>query len=166
MKKLLLFLTLFSMPVISAFAWPNLSDYRGCRNSDQISYQAQDLARESRQLAQAGYGRYGNRFADEARRLARASRELAQTARDGGVGCRMLERMFYERVEPAFRDLMEEARGPRRDDVNGDLRDIRRAFQDLRRELFEDDYGRGPGPGRDPRGPWDDGRDGGRGPRR
>ncbi len=148
MKKLLFFLTLLAMPLVSVFAYPELRD---CRNSDQIGYQAQELARESRQLAQGGYGRFGNRFADEARRLARASRELAQAAR-AYTNCQMLKRMFMERVEPAFRDLMQEARGGRRDDTNDELRDIRRAFQDLRRELFEDD-GRGPRPWPPGRGP-------------
>lgn len=150
MKKLLLFLTLFST---SVFAYPEM---RECRNSDQIAYQAQELARESRQLAQGGRGPWGNRFADEARRLARSSRELAQAAMSY-TNCRMLGRMFMERVEPAFRDLMDEARGPRRDGTNDDLRDIRRAFQDLRREIFED--------GRGPRGPWDGGRGPDYGPR-
>lgn len=148
MKKLLFFLTLLAMPLVSVFAYPEMRD---CRNSDQIGYQAQELARESRQLAQGGYGRYGNRFADEARRLARASRELAQAAR-AYTNCRMLKRMFTESVEPAFRDLMEEGRGRRGPDVNDDFRDIRRAFQELRRELFEDD-GRGPRPYPPGRGP-------------
>jgi len=147
MKKFLLFLTLFST---AAFAYPNLPgnfEFRDCRNSDQIGYQAQDLARETRDLLQRGRrGPRGNRFADEARRLMRASTELAQAAR-GRTNCRMLMRMFTERVEPAFRDLMQEARGPRRDDANDELRDIRRAFQDLRRELMDDDNGRGPRPG-------------------
>jgi hypothetical protein len=174
MKKLLIFLTLFSS---AAFAYPNFPgnyEFRDCRNSDQIGYQAQDLARETRDLLQrGGRGPRGNRFSDEARRLMRASMDLAQAAR-GRTNCRMLMRMFDERVEPAFRDLMAEARGPGRDDANDELRDIRRAFQDLRRELMDDDNGRGPrgprgpwpipggGPGR---GPWDDGRDDGRGPR-
>jgi hypothetical protein len=172
MKKLLIFLTLFSS---AAFAYPNLPgnfEFRDCRNSDQIGYQAQDLARETRDLLQRGRGPRGNRFADEARRLMRASMDLAQAAR-GRTNCRMLMRMFNERVEPAFRDLMAEVRGPRRDDANDEVRDIRRAFQELRRELMDDDYGRGPnrpwptpgrGPGRGPGdGPWDDGP--GRGPR-
>ncbi len=146
MKKLMLFLTFLSVPFVSVFA------ERYCRNGEQIAYQASELARESRQLAQTGWGRngrfggrYGNRFADEARRLAHASRQMAQSARYG-ADCRDLFRMFYQSVEPAFRNLMEEARGPVNPEYNDDLRDIRRAFQDLRRELFEDDHGRNPRP--------------------
>lgn len=147
MKKLLLFLTLFSTTVFAE---------HGCYNSREISYLASELSREAGQLAQYGRGPWGSRFSDEARRLAQSSRELAQSARQG-FSCHMLGRIFSGRVEPAFRDLLQEARGPRRPDVNDDLRHIRRAFQDLRREMFEDDYGRGPrpwpgrGPGRGPR---------------
>jgi hypothetical protein len=150
MKKLLLLFALFS---ISSFA-----DH-GCRNKQQIAYQAKELARETRELIDRGHGRHGDRFADEARRLAKASWELGQAAR-GNSKCRLLTRMFTERVEPAFRDLMDEIRrpgrggrdrdddyrDPRRDDRDDDLRDVRRAFNDLRRELFEDDNDRDPRP--------------------
>jgi hypothetical protein len=145
MKKFLLLLSLFSIGVFAD---------HGCFNSREVSYLSTELARESRQMAQGGrWTRHGNRFADEARRLARAAKELAEAA-NFGTNCKRLERMFFERVEPAFRDLMQEARGPRRDDNNDDLRDIRRAFQDLKRELMEDNgRGRGPGRGRGGRGP-------------
>src|SRR4249919_3757550 len=114
MKKFLLLLSVFSTAVFA--------DY-GCYNSREVSYLATELARESGQVAQGGrWSRYGNRFADGARRLAGAAMELAEGS-DSGADCRWLEGLFFERVEPAFRDLMEDARGPGRDE---DLRDIDR----------------------------------------
>lgn len=137
MKKFLLLLSLFS---IAAFA-----DH-GCYNSREVSYKATELAREAKQMAHGGrFSRHGHRFIQEANRLAWAAWGLAQAA-TSGMECRRLERRFHERVEPAFKHLMQEVRGHRRDDYHDDLRDISRAFQDLRRELMEDN-------GRWPRGP-------------
>ena len=160
MKRILLFMTLLSMPLISVFADHDRDrdpgrdhdrDHgRWCRNAEQISYQAAELARETRQLSQVGRGWWGNRWSDEARRLEWASMDLSIAARNGN-DCRNLERMFSQSVEPAFRNLQEEVRGPRREDMNRELRDVIRAYQDLKRELFDD--GRGPGRDRDP-GRW------------
>jgi hypothetical protein len=150
MKKFLLLLSLFSTAV---FAAP------GCYNSKEVNYLSTELARESRQLVQAGrFSRHGNQFTVVAKRLAWAAWELAQAA-TVEAPCRSLERLFYEKVAPAFKDLMEEVRGPRREDHTEEIKDIRRAFQDLRKELMEDN-GRGPrypypmpnhGPGEGPR---------------
>jgi hypothetical protein len=134
MKKFLLLLSLFSTAV---FAAP------GCYNSREVTYLSTELARESRQIVQNGrFSRHGDRFITVAKRLAWAAWELVQAAK-AEAPCRSLERIFYEKVDPAFKDLMQNVRGPRREDHTEDIKDIRRAFQDLRKELM-DDNGRGP----------------------
>jgi hypothetical protein len=134
MKKFLLLLSLFSTAV---FAAP------GCYNSREVSYLSTELARESRQIVQGGrFSRRGDRLTAEAKRLAWAAWELSQAA-TAGFPCRRLEGLFHEKVEPAFKDLMQLVRGPRREDHTEEIKDIRRAFQDLRKELMEDN-GRGP----------------------